>query len=177
MRELAPELSVHGSPAWSPDGKWIAVAADTAQGPRLYRIAVESGETVQLTQDHALDPTWSPQGGFIVYAGIQVGPTFSLAAVTAAGEPHRIPSINLPRGSTRTVFLRGNDAAARLIVMKGDLQQTEFWTVDLATGRQHQLTDFGPEYQLGDFDLSADGREIIFDRVREESDVVLIDLG
>ena len=108
---------------------------------------------------------------------VQVGPSFSLAAVAVDGKPHPIPSITLPRGSTRTVFLRGSDAAARLIVMKGDLQQTEFWTVDLATGKERQLTDFGPEYQLGDFDLSADGHEIIFDRVREESDVVLIDLG
>ncbi|MEY2853035.1 MAG: hypothetical protein RL030_167, partial [Pseudomonadota bacterium] len=65
----------------------------------------------------------------------------------------------------------------RLLVRKGDLQSTEFWEIDVATGKERQLTRFGTGYQLGDYSLSPDGREILFDRVREESDVVLIDLG
>lgn len=52
----------------------------------------------------------------------------------------------------------------------------EFWVVDLKTGRQRQLTDLGPEFAIGDFDISADGREIICDRARDESDIVLLDL-
>ena len=36
--------------------------------------------------------------------------------------------------------------------------------------------DLGPELVVGDFDVSPDGREIVFDRVQENSDVVLIDL-
>jgi dipeptidyl aminopeptidase/acylaminoacyl peptidase len=177
MRVLAPQLSVVGSPSWSPDRQWIATAAETGAGLRLFKIPVEGGEPVQLTQHHALDPTWSPQGAFIVYGGEQVGPNFDLAAVTANGEPHTIPRITLPRGSSRTVFLPGTDAAPQLFVRKGDLLTTEFWIIDFASGSQRQLSDFGPEYRLGDFDLSPDGREIIFDRVREESDVVMIDLG
>jgi len=138
---------------------------------------VDGGEPVRLTAHHAMDPTWSPQGGFIVYAGEQVGPLFALGAVTADGQPHAIPSIRLPRGAGRTVFFPGTDAVPRLLVRKGDLQSTEFWEINLATGKERQLTRFGTEFQLGDFDLSQDGREILFDRVREESDVVLIDLG
>ena len=34
----------------------------------------------------------------------------------------------------------------------------------------------GRGFVIGDFDVSADGREIIFDRTREESDIVLFDL-
>ena len=176
MRPLAQQLRVHGSPAWSPDSRWIAVAADTPAGPRLYRIDAASGETSQLTQQFAVDPTWSPQGGFLVYASEQVGPIIRLAAVTAGGQPHQIAPIMLPRGSSRTAFLPGADAAAQLVVMDGDLQQTDFWTVDVTSGKKRRLTELGAEYQLGDFDLSADGKEILFDRVREESDVVVIDL-
>jgi Tol biopolymer transport system component len=177
MRALATGLQVRGSPAWSPDGKWLAISVDSAEGVRLYKFPVDGGEPVRLTDHHAMDPTWSPQGGFIVYAGEQVGPLFGLVAVTADGQPHALPSILLPRGAGRTVFFPSTDAAPRLLVRKGDLQTTEFWEIDLATSKERQLSRFGTEYQLGDFDLSSDGREILFDRVREESDVVLIDLS
>jgi nucleoside-triphosphatase THEP1 len=70
-------------------------------------------------------------------------------------------------------FLRGDDA---LIVLKGDVSHKEFWIVDLETGRERQLTDLGGKSALGDFDVSADGGELVFDRAREESDIVLIDL-
>jgi hypothetical protein len=48
--------------------------------------------------------------------------------------------------------------------------------VDLKTGRERQLTNLGREFAIADFDLSVDGREIIFDRAREESDIVVFDL-
>ena len=63
-----------------------------------------------------------------------------------------------------------------LVVMKGDVSHKEFCAVDLKTGRERQLTNLGREFAIGDFDVSADGREIIFDRTREESDIVLFDL-
>ena len=48
--------------------------------------------------------------------------------------------------------------------------------VDLETGRERQLTNLGREFAIGDFDASPDGREIIFDRAQEQSDIVLLDL-
>jgi Tol biopolymer transport system component len=177
MRELAGELDVRGTPAWSPDGRWIAVAAESGAGPRLYKIPAEEGPPVQLTKHYARDPVWSPAGGFLVYVGEQVGPTHALGAVTIGGDVHPIPVINLNSGWTRVAFLPGTDAAARLVVPKGDAARRNLWLVDLETGKQRQLTDFDAGYQLGDFDISADGREIVFDRVRQESDVVMIDLG
>ena len=57
------------------------------------------------------------------------------------------------------------------------MRHTNFWHVDLATGEQRQLTDFGPEFTIRDFDVSADGREIVFDRRREDSDHALIHLS
>jgi Tol biopolymer transport system component len=177
MRELAGELDVRGTPAWSPDGRWIAVAAESGAGPRLYKIPAEEGPPVQLTKHYARDPVWSPAGGFLVYVGEQVGPTHALGAVTIGGDVHPIPVINLNSGWTRVAFLPGTDAAARLVVPKGDAARRNLWLVDLESGKQRQLTDFDAGYQLGDFDISADGREIVFDRVRQESDVVMIDLG
>lgn len=47
---------------------------------------------------------------------------------------------------------------------------------DLKTGRQRQLTNLQPGSSLRSFDVSADGKSILFDRVRENSDIVLIEL-
>jgi hypothetical protein len=59
--------------------------------------------------------------------------------------------------------------------MRGDISHKEFWVIDLTTGRSRQLTSLGREFALGDFDVSGDGREIVFDRAREESDIVLFE--
>ena len=76
-------------------------------------------------------------------------------------------------GARRLAFLSGDDA---LVFLKGDISHKEFWLVDLKTGSERQLTKLGREFAIGDFDVSADGREIVFDRSREESDIVLFNL-
>jgi hypothetical protein len=63
----------------------------------------------------------------------------------------------------------------RLVVLKGDLSYKDFWVVDLTTGAQRQLTALGAGPTIGDFDVSPDGAEIVFDRVRDEADIVLIE--
>jgi hypothetical protein len=101
-----------------------------------------------------------------------VGTTFAVKAVNADGTPRALPSLVLTRGARRLAFLRGDDA---LVVLKGDVSHKDFWVVDLESGRTRQLTSLGRESALGDFDVSADGREIVFDRAREESDIVLFE--
>jgi Tol biopolymer transport system component len=51
----------------------------------------------------------------------------------------------------------------------------DFWTIDLSTGRRRRLTDLRAGYDMNNFDVSPDGKQILFDRYRENSDVVLID--
>jgi hypothetical protein len=48
--------------------------------------------------------------------------------------------------------------------------------IDLGTGDRRQLTHFKPGYSIRSFDVSPDKKEILFDRVQENSDIVLIDL-
>jgi hypothetical protein len=38
------------------------------------------------------------------------------------------------------------------------------------------LTNLGPEFDIQDFDISPDGRELVIERVQERSNVVLLDL-
>jgi dipeptidyl aminopeptidase/acylaminoacyl peptidase len=170
---VADTLEVRGTPAWSPDGQWLAVAANRDGEPRLFKIPLNGGTPILLVNEYATDPTWSPSGQFVVYSGADVGTTFSVKAVNADGAPRPLPHLILTRGARRLAFLGGDTA---LVIMKGDISHKEFWVVDLKTGHERQLTNLGRELTINDFDVSADGREIIFDRSREESDIVLFDL-
>ncbi|HKH71854.1 MAG TPA: hypothetical protein VKA59_10930 [Vicinamibacterales bacterium] len=172
-RRVAEDLNVRGAPAWSPDGQWLAVAAIRDGEPQLFKIPVGGGTPLLLVKEYSTDPIWSPSGEFLAYSGADVGTTFSVKAVNADGTPHDLPKLILTRGARRMAFLGGNDA---LVILKGDVSHKEFWLVDLKTGRERQLTNLGREFAIGDFDLSGDGREIIFDRAREESDIVVFDL-
>jgi hypothetical protein len=84
-----------------------------------------------------------------------------------------MPNLILTRGARRLAFLDDNT----LVIMKGDLSYKDFWSVDLTTGHERQLTRLRRGLAIGDFDISLDRREIIFDRTREKSDIVLFDLS
>ncbi len=52
-------------PAWSPDGKWIAVSLYGS----IWKVDAHTGEAFELTHDRKLhsSPAWSPDGQWIVY--------------------------------------------------------------------------------------------------------------
>jgi serine/threonine protein kinase len=173
VRELGGSLDFRGAPAWSPDGQSITVAADQGSGPRIFRVPFNGEPPGRLVDEQSSNPVWSPDGRYFVYSGLEVGTTFPLKAATADGKPYSMPELILSRGSTRFAFLPGRPV---LIVLKGEFWHKNFWLVDVQTGRQRQLTNFGREFLITDFDVSADGKEIVFSRFKENSNVVMIDL-
>jgi Tol biopolymer transport system component len=166
-------LDVRGSPAWSRDGLAVTVAVNHGAEPRLYNVAIEGGAATPLGGSYAVNPQWSPDGAFLIYADADAGPSFTLKSVDAHGAVRPLPDIKLPRGARRAAFTRDGRA---LIVLQGEMRHNNFWRIDLDTGARRQLTNFGREFTIRDFDVSADGREIIFDRRRDNSDVALIEL-
>jgi hypothetical protein len=62
------------------------------------------------------------------------------------------------------------------VVLRGAIRHKNLWLVDLETGAEQQLTDLAPEFEVRDFDISPDGREIVLERVQDQSDLMLIEL-
>jgi Tol biopolymer transport system component len=174
LRTLGANLQVTGAPAWSPDGTSIVIASTHGQDTRLFKVPVDGTPATPFAADYSRDAAWSPDGRFLVFNGADVGPTFPVKALSADGRPRDVPDLVLPRGTRRLVFLPGRNA---LVVLKGAAHDRDFWLVDLDTADERRLTAFGSTFAVGDFDVSPDGRDIIFDQLREESDVVQIDLA
>jgi dipeptidyl aminopeptidase/acylaminoacyl peptidase len=63
-----------------------------------------------------------------------------------------------------------------LVLLRGEIQHKNLWLIDLETGAERQLTHLAPEFDIQDFDISPDGREVIIERVQERSNLVLLDL-
>ena len=171
-RPVSDELDVRGAPAWSPDGRWLVVAANSGGEPKLFKIPVVGGKPVLLVNVYSTNPVWAPGGQFLVYFGADVGTNFLVKAVSEDGTPRHGRDMKLTRGD-RLAFAGKDDRA--LIILKGDVSHKEFYRVDLESGQERQLTNLGREFAIGDFDVSPNGRELLFERVREESEVVLFD--
>ena len=172
-RVLTDSLDLQGAPAWSRDGQSITTAAQDHEVPHLFSVALDGRSPTALIQEYSVDPTWSPDGRFVVYSGPDIGTTFAVKAVTADAAPHPLPAMTLTRGARHIAFLPGGKS---LVLLRGEIQHKNLWLIDLETGAERPLTNLPPDFDIRDFDISADGHDIVLERVQEHSDVVLLEL-
>lgn len=171
-RILSTALQVHGSPAWTPDGRAITVAALVDDVPRLFNVPLDGGSAVPLVREYSVDPAWSPDGEFVLFSGPDIGTTFEVKVATADGRPYHLPALTLTRGGRHLCVMPGR----RLIVLRGEIGHKDLWLIDLTTGLERQLTRLPPSFAVRDFDVSADGREIVLEQIQEQSDIVLLEV-
>jgi Tol biopolymer transport system component len=172
-RIVADSLDLQGAPAWAPDGQSITSAADDHGVPHLFRVSLDGRPPALFVREYSVEPAWAPDGHFVVYSGPDIGTTFSVKAVTADAAAHPLPPLTLTRGARHLTFLPGGRA---LVFLRGEIQHKNLWLIDLDTGAERQLTNLPSDFDIRDFDISPDGREVILERVQERSDVVLLDL-
>jgi len=177
VRLLTDSFEVRGPASWSPDGKWVAVAGNDGNGTHVFKVSVEDGVPVRLTDSASYNPIWSPDGRIIVYSEPLQGGTFLTKAITPDKEPVPMPDIPVYY-VMGTPYRFVPDGTALIFSKLGNVVGgPNFYVVDLKTGRERQLTDFKANFQTRSFDLMPDGKQIIFDRLRENSDIALIDLA
>ena len=176
MRTLAPSITIlasggKGNPDWSPDGGWVAAAGTDEHGPGLFKIPVDGGTPVRLVSGQAVNPVWSPDGSLIVYGGPVVGGQVSLFGVRPDGTPVPLPEVRVRLGGGHR-FLP--DGTGLVYLPRG--QSLDFWLLDLATQKTRALTSLADHGIIQTFDVARDGKSIVFDRLRENSDIVLIEM-
>jgi serine/threonine protein kinase/Tol biopolymer transport system component len=171
-KEVTATLAFAGNLAWAPDSQSILGAIVSDGEPRLARIFLDATPPQSIVSDYSVDPVWSPDGKYFVYTGAQVATIFPLRASAPDGRPYNMPGLILTNGARRVAFARNSGA---LVFLRGAIDRKDFWQLNPQTGAERQLTDLPASFVIGDFDVSPDGAEIIFERVQESSSVVLIE--
>jgi Tol biopolymer transport system component len=174
-RTVAAALDIQGaanqSPAdWSPDGAWIVAGGSDAYGPGLFKIPTNGGEPIRIASGQATSPVWSPDGSLIVYSGPLVAGQSVILGVRPDGSAASLSPIQARPGGYR--FLPSGTG----LVYLPRMQWRDFWLLDFASGKTRQLTRIPDQGLVRTFDITLDGKYIVFDRLRENSDIVLIDL-
>jgi serine/threonine protein kinase/Tol biopolymer transport system component len=175
-RTLAPSIAIqssggHGSADWSPDGATIVAAGADAQGPGLFLIPADGRAPVRIVTGQVINPVWSPDGNLIVYGGPAVGGRVPLLGVRPDGTRVGLPQVWTLLGGRQRFLPNGTG-----LVYVPRSQPRDFWVLDLAANKTHPLTHLSDHGAVSAFDITPDGKEIVFDRLRGNSDIVLIDL-
>jgi Tol biopolymer transport system component len=171
---VASGLVLRGSPAWGPDGRSVLAAVVRDGEPHLTRFFLDGEAPLPLVSEYSVDPVWSPDGRFLIYSGADVGTTFPLRAAAADGRPYPLPSLILTRGARRVAFL---DGPRTLVILRGGIGHKDLALFDLNTGTEQLLAELPADFVIRDFDVAADGSEILLERTQENSDLALIERG
>ena len=173
-----PATDIH--PAWSPDGSQIVFNSEREGGSHLWVGAVKDGRSAgparRLTSGPTVDesPSWSPDGTWIAY--ISQPPSGSAEVwVTRAdgqGAPRQLTT-GASAGRVRW------DRTSKGLIVSGQ------WGGESLSLRRVQLesggvSEFSPAIVFGGitlphFDLSNDGRLLVFARENLRGDIWLLD--
>ena len=94
-----------------------------------------------------------------------------LRGVKPDGTPVRMPDVSVRVGGAHR-FLRSGMG----LVYLPNIESKDLWLLDLTTNKSRQLTNLSDRGFLNTFDVTPDGKYLVFDRTRQNSDIVLIDL-
>ena len=178
-RTLAGSIDAQGAADWDPQGTAIVTGGSDDQGQGLFRIPIDSGPPVRLAKGLAINPVWSPDGSLIVYAATSVGGRQPLAGVRPDGTPVELPQIQVAPGNQGHRFLpKGKSLVFRQTSLGSAAtgESVDIWLQDLDSKTKTHLAHVTGRYATLSFDITSDGKRIVFDRINDNSDIVLIDI-
>jgi Tol biopolymer transport system component/class 3 adenylate cyclase len=155
----------------SPDGRWVVYTL-FAGGASLWRVPIDGGAPMPLTEQTTSSPSISPDGRTIaaVYRGEDQNSSARLALMPFDGG-EVTKTFEAPGPDWGSIRWSPDGRALNYIVTTGGV--SNIWSQPLAGGEPRPITDF-QTYRMFSFDWSRDGRRIACSRGSVTNDVVLI---
>ncbi|HXY13167.1 MAG TPA: protein kinase [Terriglobales bacterium] len=155
----------------SPDGKWV-VYSRWGSEKGVWKVSMEGGNAVRLSDTDAHVPTVSPDGKMVAYSyeDASANPPRGIAIMAfEGGSPTK--RFDIPHGEL-TAFRWAADGRS-LLYSKSEGGVSNLWSQPIAGGTPKRITNFNSE-EIDDFDVSRDGKRLVMSRGTPKQDVVLI---
>ena len=161
-------------PQSSPDGQWVIFHSTRAGSIRLWKVSIDGGEPVRLTDKITFNPTVSPDGSLIAcgYREDQPNMPIKIAIIPFAGGD-LVKVLDIPQSLHGVAGLRWTPDGRALTYIDTINGVSNIWSLPLDGGKPVQLTDFKTD-QIFWFDFSRDGKQLALSRGTQTSDVILI---
>ncbi len=163
------------NPYCSSDSRWVVYSSYTVTGKQVvFKVPIEGGDPVQLTDKLSPGPSVSPDGKLIACFYLDETPNSPWRIMVIpfeGGQP--VKTIDIPPTvyPWKEVRWAADGRALTYIDTRGGV--SNIWRQPLAGGPLKQLTNFTTN-QLHHFDSSRDGKQFALARGTVVSDVVLI---
>jgi eukaryotic-like serine/threonine-protein kinase len=151
----------------TPDGKWVLYDKNPPD-LGIWKVSIEGGDSVRLTNTLGLFPTISPDDRMLAYEAdenLTDGTRHITVQALEGGMAER--HLDISRGT-----LRWTHDSLSLLYSKTEAGVSNLWSQPISGGPPKQITHFNALPMHG-FDLSNDGR-LVMGRGMHNSDVVLI---
>ena len=158
-RQVGPVGAPCSSAAWSPDGKWIYLAAQIAGRYHLWRQRFPDGRPEQFTFGSSAE------------SGIAMAPD-GRSLITSISTPQGVIWIHDAQGDralstegyadfTPPVFSRDGQRLYYLLRRNSPESPAELWRTDLASGKSEVVV---PSVSMSQYDISPDEKDVVFSR-------------
>jgi Tol biopolymer transport system component len=159
---VGPQPAQCTDAAWSPDGKWMYLSANTGNGYHIWRQRFPDGKPEQVTSGASEEQglSFDPDGrSFVTSVGasqstLWVHDSKGDRQITSEGFAF-LPSFS---GDGKTLYYLRRSRASRRFV------SGELWSANLETLQTRRLL---PDYLTEHYDVSLDGKRVVFLSVDE----------
>ena len=173
LQQLTFGENSDSTPDCSPDG-WVVYASWSGDKSTIWKVPIEGGTPIQLTDYHSVESSFSPDGKVISCilprsSKVERG---SIAIVPAAGGPP-IKTFDVVQFAYYYVTPRWSLDGQSVVYTRIQNSAGNLWKQHIAGGEPQQLTDFKTDY-ISNFAFSRDGKKIVLARGPKGAYAVLI---
>ena len=157
--------------AISPDGRWVYY--NTPVDLKLWKVGIEGGEPVKLTDEYALYPSVSPDGKLIAYYQISNGPRKYSITLGRVEDMKTVVRISLAPGSWISARLHWDAAGTSVTYAVENEGKVKLYEQSLSGGSPRQIANFKAEDEF-DFSWSPDHTKLAYMSSKWNHDIILI---